>query len=116
MRHNKSKKESHKATRASITREMAKPRMTRSARMAELNSDTSRIQEQPSVTMPGTVNKIIPPARPSRPKKAQIAVEGADRNYRHLRIENTLIDEHDDDVKLKKGAHVQVTVTSDPKT
>jgi hypothetical protein len=35
-----------------------------------------------------------------------------DRKYRDLRIENTLTDEHGDDVKLKKGGHVEVTVTS----
>jgi hypothetical protein len=33
-----------------------------------------------------------------------------------LRIENTLTDEHGDDVKLKKGTHVDVTVTVEPKT
>jgi hypothetical protein len=33
--------------------------------------------EKPSVTMPGTVEKIIPPAHPSEPEKAQIAIEGA---------------------------------------
>jgi hypothetical protein len=61
--------------------------------------------------MPGTVDKIIPSARPSQPEKAQIAVEGADHKYRDLRIENTLTDEHGDDVKLKKSGHVEVTVT-----
>jgi len=29
-----------------------------------------------------------------------------------VRIENTLTDEHGDDVSLKKGAHVDVTVTA----
>lgn len=92
---------------------MAKPRMARSARIAELNNiDNARIPEQPSVTMPGTVDKIIPSPRLNQPEKAQIAVDGADRGYRALRIENTLIDEHGDDVSLKKGAHVEVTVTA----
>jgi hypothetical protein len=86
--------------------------MARSARITELNLDTSRIPEQPSTTMPGTVAKIIPSSRPTQPGKAQIAVDGADRPYRNLRIENTLTDEHGDDVKLKKGAHVEVTVTA----
>jgi hypothetical protein len=99
-------------TRDSVKKEMAKPRMTRSARIAELNQDTARIPERPSTTMPGTVNKIIPYARSSQPEKAQIAVEGADHRYRDLRIENTLTDEHGDDVRLKKGAHVDVTVTT----
>ena len=62
--------------------------------------------------MPGTVDKIIPSSGPSQPEKAQIAVDGADHRYRALRIENTLTDEHGDDVKLRKGAHVDVTVTA----
>jgi hypothetical protein len=111
----KAKKELSNATRVSVTKEMAKPRMARSARIAELELDTARIPEQPSVTMPGTVDKIIPPPRPSQPGKAQIAVEGADRRKQDLRIENTLTDEHGDDVKLKKGAHVEVTVAAEPK-
>lgn len=91
---------------------MAKPRMAKSARIAELNLDTARIPEQPTVTLPGTVNEIIPSSRLNQPEKAQIAVDGADRGYRDLRIENSLIDEHGDDVSLKKGAHVEVTVTA----
>ncbi len=91
---------------------MAKPRMAKSARIAERNLDTTRIPEQPSVAMPGTVDKIIPSLLPSQPEKAQIAVEGADRQYRNLRIENTLTDENGDDARLKKGAHVEVTVTA----
>jgi hypothetical protein len=94
---------------------MGKPRMARSARITELNLDTARVRERPSATVPGTVNKIIPSSGPSQPEKAQIAVEGADHRYRDLRIENTLTDEHGDDVNLKKGARVEVTVTAEPK-
>ena len=112
MRHKKANMESNKATRANVTEEMAKPRMARSARIAAVNLDTSRISEEPSVTMPGTVDKIIPSPRPSQPERAQVAVDGADRRYRDLRIENTLTDENGDDVKLKKGGHVEVTVTA----
>jgi hypothetical protein len=112
----RAKKNLINATRASVTKEMGKPRMARSAKIAELNLDTTRISEQPSVTMPGTVDKIIPSPGPSQPEKAQIAVEGADRLHRDLRIENMLTDEHGDDVKLKKGTHVQVTITDDPNT
>jgi hypothetical protein len=78
MLHKKSKKESGNSTRASVEKEMAKPRMARSARIAELNLDTARIPEQPSATMPGTVDKIIPSLRPSQSEKAQIAVDGVD--------------------------------------
>src|ERR1700731_612506 len=110
MRRMKRKKEPGNAIRASVRKEMAKPRMARSARITELNLDTARIPEQPSATMAGTVDKIIPSPRPSQPEEAQIAVDGADHRYRELRIENTLTDEHRDDVSLKKGAHVDRTV------
>jgi hypothetical protein len=113
--HKKHKKEPGNPTRASVKREMAKPRMARSARITQLNLDTARIPEQPSTTMPGTVDKIIPSPRPSQPEKAQIAVGRADHRYRNLRIENTLTDEHGDEVRLKKGAHVEVTVTAESK-
>jgi hypothetical protein len=112
MQNKKRKKELDRATHASVKKEMAKPPITRSARIAELNLDPTRIPEhQPSTTMPGTVDKIIPSSRAGQGEKAQIAVEGADRPHRDLRIENALINEHGDDVKLKKGAHVEVTVT-----
>jgi hypothetical protein len=59
----------------------------------------------------GAVVKIIPSPRPSQPEQVQVAVDGADHRYRDLRIDNAFTDEHGDDVKLKKGAHVEVTVT-----
>jgi hypothetical protein len=116
MVHKKVKKKIGRATRVSVKKEMAKPLMAKSARIAELNLDNARIPEQPSATMPGTVEKIIPSSRPSQPEKAQIAVEGADHGHQDLRIENALTDEHGDDVRLKKGAHVEVSVTAEPKT
>jgi hypothetical protein len=112
MAHKIAKKESPEATRANVRKEMAKPRMARSAKIAELNLDRTRTPEQPSVTMPGTVKKIVQSPRPSQPERAQIAVEGAEHPYRDLRIENALIDEHGDDVKLKRGARVEVTVAA----
>jgi hypothetical protein len=116
MLHKKTKKMTGKATRASVNKEMAQPRMARSARIAELNLDTARIPEHPSVTMPGTVDKIIPPPRPTQPEKAQIAVEADDHQNQDLRIENALTDEHGDDVKLKTGDRVDVTVSADRRT
>jgi hypothetical protein len=70
--------------------------------------------ENPSVTLPGTVEQIIPPPFPGIPEKAEIAVEGADALYQEIRIDNTLIDKHGDEVRLKKGAHVEVTVEAEP--
>jgi len=113
MPHTKAKKTSAKTTQASVTKEMAKPRITNSARIADQNLDSTRIQEQPSVIMPGTVKKIIPSTSPSQPEKAQVAVNEAAPHHRDLRFENTLTDENGDDVKLKKGEHVDVTITSE---
>jgi hypothetical protein len=50
---------------------MAKPRTARSARIAELDLDTARNPEQPSTTMPGTVNKVIPSPRANLPEKGE---------------------------------------------
>ncbi len=75
------KKESDNATRASIQKEMAKPRMAKSVRIAESNLDAER----------------------------------ADGRYRDLRIENNLTGDHDEEVRPKKRAHVEVTVTSKPR-
>jgi hypothetical protein len=69
--------------------------------------------EKPSVTLPGTVEQIIPPPCPGIPEKAQIAVEGADDLYQEIRIENTLIDDTGREVRLKEGAHVEVTVEAE---
>jgi hypothetical protein len=111
----KKKKDRASVLLASVNKEMATPRMARSAKIAELKLDSSRIPEEPSTTMPGTVNKIVRSSDPNQPEKAQITVDVPDRKYRDLRIENALTDEHGCDVKLKKGAHVEVTVTEDKK-
>jgi hypothetical protein len=100
---------------SSVRKELEKLRMARSAKIAELNLDTARFREQPSVSLPGSVNKVIPSSRLNRPDKAQIVVDGADYLYRDLHIENILTDEHGDDVGLKKGDHVEVTVTAEAK-
>jgi hypothetical protein len=92
---------------------MQKPSVTKSARIAQLNLDTDRISEQPSTSMSGTVRKIIPARHRSKPEKIQIAVDLPESRYREIRIENSLTDEHGDEVRLKKGDQVQVTVTDD---
>jgi hypothetical protein len=108
----KAKKQQGDATRESVKKEMAKPRMARSARIAELKLDAARIPEQSSTTMSGTVDKIIPSTGQSWPEQANIIVDVPDKRFRDLRIENKLTDEHGDDVSLKKGAHVEVTFTA----
>ena len=72
------------------------------------------MSENPSTTLPGTVEKIIKPVFPSDPERAQIAIHGADHLYREVRIENTLTDENGEKVRLKPGAEVEVTIEANP--
>jgi len=72
-----------------------------------------RMTEKPSVTLPGKVEKIIESPDPSEPEKAEISVEGADTLYQEIRIENALTDEDGNEVRLKKGAEVEVTVEAE---
>lgn len=69
--------------------------------------------ERASTTMPGTVKKIIKSPDPREPEKAEISLEEADELYREIRIENTLTDENGNEVQLKKGAQVDVTVEAE---
>jgi hypothetical protein len=66
-----------------------------------------------TVTLPGTVDKIIPAIKDWKPEQAQITVEGADDLYREIRVENTLQDQAGKAVSLKEGAEVEVTVAAD---
>ena len=70
--------------------------------------------DKPSVTLPGTVEKVIKPSHAGVPEKAEIAIDGADDLYREIRIENKLTDESGNKVKLKKGDSVEVTVEAEP--
>jgi hypothetical protein len=74
------------------------------------------MSEKPSTTLPAIVEKIIKSPHPNEPEKAQISVEGADHLYRELRIENTLVDENSDKVRLKPGAEIEVTIQAPPET
>ena len=64
--------------------------------------------------LPATVEKVLKPATPTEPEKAQINIQGADELYREIRIENTLTDENGEKVRLKPGAEVEVTVEAPP--
>jgi len=66
--------------------------------------------EKPNVTLPGTVEKIIPSSDPSEPEKAQISVKDGDDLYKEIRIENALQDENGNKVALRKNAEVEVIV------
>ncbi len=78
------------------------------------DKDEDRPEEKAAVTLPGTVEKIIPPITPNQPEKAQITIEGAEDLYKEIRVENTLQDESGNEVALKKGAKVDVTIEADP--
>jgi hypothetical protein len=82
--------------------------------MNEKEQGTERAPEKATVTLPGIVEKIIRPIVPQDPEKAQIAVEGADDLYREIRVENTLQDGTGQQVKLKEGAKVEVTIEAEP--
>jgi hypothetical protein len=78
------------------------------------DSLTENVPEKVNVTLPGTVEKIIPAIGNQIPEKAQIQLEGADELYREIRIDNTLEDADGNPVSLKKGADVDVTIEADP--
>jgi hypothetical protein len=81
--------------------------------MSVRTKDVENPPEKATVTLPGTVEKIIHSIDPDEPDKAQIAVEGAEELYREIRIENTLQDEAGNEVCLKKGAEVEVTIAAE---
>lgn len=66
--------------------------------------------ENPKTTLHGTVEKIIPSRVESQPEQAQISIAGADDLYKELRIENTLTDEGGNEVRLKRGATVEIAI------
>lgn len=82
--------------------------------MIENSKQDQPTDEKATVTLPGTVEKIIPSIHPGEPEKAQITVEGAEDLYREIRVENTLQDAAGQPVKLKKGAEVDVTIETHP--
>jgi hypothetical protein len=65
-----------------------------------------------SVTLPATVEKVLP-AKSTEPEMIQISVDGCDKLYSELRVENTLKNESGESVTLKRGAHIEVTINAD---
>jgi hypothetical protein len=81
--------------------------------MSDKSRESEAAPEKPSVTLPGTVEKIIPAIPPIAPEKAQVVVQGAEDFYKEIRIENTLQDENGKTVALKPGAEVKVTIEAE---
>jgi hypothetical protein len=80
-----------------------------------MNKDSANADEKPSTTLPGTVEKIIKSPDPRSPEKAQITVEGGEDLYREVRINNVLINQNGEEVALKEGAKVDVTIEAEAK-
>ena len=75
--------------------------------------DETASLDKATVTLQGTVEKIIPSVNEDEPEKVQINVVGADDLYREIRVENTLTDGDGAAVSLKKGAEVEVRIEAD---
>lgn len=67
--------------------------------------------EKSSTTLPGTVEEIIH-STSDQPEKAQIAVGNPDEARPEIRIDNVLTMKNGDEVSLKKGSEVKITIES----
>jgi hypothetical protein len=63
-----------------------------------------------NVTLPARVEKIIKSVHPSEAEKAEIHVVGGDPLYEEIRVDNSLTNKDGEEVSLKEGAEVKVTV------
>jgi hypothetical protein len=72
-----------------------------------------KMPEKPSVTLPGTVEKLISSTSPQAAGTAQINLDAPHELYRELRVESTLINASGGKVSLKAGSPVQVTITAE---
>ena len=63
---------------------------------------------------PGRVEKVIHSPYTGEPEKAQISVQGADHLYKEIRVPNRLVDDKGENVKLKQGEEVDVTIEAEP--
>jgi hypothetical protein len=66
--------------------------------------------EKTSATLTGIVQEIITPSSPGASEKAEIVVQGAYQPHKKIRIDNTLTSEDGVKLRLKPGAHVEITI------
>jgi molybdopterin-binding protein len=71
--------------------------------------DSGSADGESSVTMAGTVEKIIKPLDPSLPEKAHIGIECGDL-HREIRVDSVVTNAQGQEFELKKGAEVEVTI------
>ncbi len=62
----------------------------------------------------GSVRKIIRPALPNEPEKAEIQIDEADDLYKEIRIENVVTDEKGEKGSLKQGEDIDIVLEADP--
>ena len=74
-----------------------------------------KAETKPVTRKPAKVQKIIASPHPEIPEKAEISIQGCDDLYKEIRIDNSLTDGTGDEVKLKTGAEVEVTIEADKK-
>jgi hypothetical protein len=72
------------------------------------------MNKKASVTLPGTVDKIVKPGFRGKREQAQIGVEGADQIYKEIRIDNALTDDLGQEVPMEPGDKVNVTIALEP--
>lgn len=80
-----------------------------------LDEQSKNEAAKPSTTVAGTIQKIIRPSHPAKPEQAEVLVHDAEPLYQELRIENTLVNEKGEEVGLKPGAAVEMTIEADEK-
>lgn len=74
----------------------------------------SKYRKKAASKFPGKVEKVIRPHPSSgEPEKAQISVEGADHLYKEIRVPNRLVGDNGQQVKLKPGEEVDVTIEAE---
>ena len=73
------------------------------------------MSDKATATLSGTVQRIIVSQLPNKPDKAQINVAGSDPLHRELRIANSLTNKNGEDLRLKPGQTVEVTVEANTK-
>jgi len=64
-----------------------------------------------TVSLPGTVEKIITPTIPGDAEKVEISIQSGDDSGQRIRIANTLIDAEGEAVALKSGAAVRIVIS-----
>lgn len=77
--------------------------------LAKVEIEVIEMSAKPSVTLPGTVEKVIPSLSPQDVGTVEISVDTPHDLYRQVRIENTLTNESGGKVSPKLGSPAEVT-------